>query len=356
MKNIYPISLKKKHRAVCVCFFFFFAMVSCTKQVNQPAAALSPTSSVTNFHISESNLVLLEGNSANNAATFTWQGEKAANYTIEAAAHNSSFAEPIELGTVAGNQFQINVSDFNALMCRIIYANANGAVDFRVRADQAGGHGIPAYSSPVAINVSTYRQNTVYTEDKIFRVPGNYQNWSVINAPEIVSPSGNGEYEGFINFTSNYPQMLLVRGTKWDPNITFTSIGSEKFGFGGTMLSLPEGAGVYLFKANTNTNTWGYTKIKCWQLSGTAVAREINLTADNGNAVAWSVTTDLNKGSFRFNANNSKAISFGQRPDIRPGTPSYDGDDIQVRQAGNYTIRLELQEAGNYNYSIVRNR
>lgn len=356
MKNIFPISLKKKHRAVYVCFFFFFALVSCTKQVSQPAAAPSAAPSVTNLHISESNLVLLEGNSANNAATFSWEGERAVSYTIEAAAHNSSFAEPLELGTVTGKQFQIKVSEFNAAMCKIIYANASGAVDFRVRADQGGGHSVPAYSSPVAINISTYRQNTVYPEDRIFRVPGNYQNWSVINAPQIVSPGGDGEYEGFINFTSNYPQMLLVRGTKWDPNITFTSIGSEKFGFGGTMLSLPEGAGVYLFKASTNTNTWGYTKIKSWQLSGTAVARETDLTADNGNAVAWSVTTDLAKGSFRFNANNGKAISFGQRSDTPPGTPSYDGDDIQVRQAGNYTIRLELQEAGNYNYSIVRNR
>ena len=150
----------------------------------------------------------------------------------------------------------------------------------------------------------------------------------------------------------------MVKGSQWETKNTYTNIGDNKFGFGGSMLSIFGGAGVYLFRASTNTNKWSYTKINSWGLKGTAVSAingaDPEMTGEAA-SVSWSITTNLVKGSFRFRANNNNAISFGHKNCDDPGVPSYEGDDIVITSPGNYTIKLQLLLAGNYLYSIQKN-
>jgi hypothetical protein len=138
---------------------------------------------------------------------------------------------------------------------------------------------------------------------------------------------------------------------------TYSYIGADKFGFGGSVLSVFGGSGVYLFRANFNTHQWSYTKIKHWGIAGTAVpAANAEPVMNAGeNSQVWSVTTDLVKGNFRIRANNNNAISFGQKTTDETGVPSYNGENIVIKQAGTYTIKLELQVSGNYAYSISKN-
>jgi hypothetical protein len=354
------IKATRVRRLLTVCVAFVFC-TSCSKQVVKPVN--KSCESVQNFNLSESKVILLEGNATRLAISFRWDAVTDANatYVLEAAVGGSLFADPIEIASTSQTVFGFTVKDFNTAMCKLLYANNTGMVDFRLRVGQDGSNGPSArYSSPVCLSVTTYQPYIAYDDAQTFKIPGNYQNWNITTAPKIVPAVNTGEYEGYINFTNQYPQVLMVKGTNtnWDPMSTYTYIGADKFGFGGSMMSVFGGAGIYLFRASTNTNTWSYTKINSFGITGTAVpcnnAADLPLQNDNG-SISWTITTDLVKGSFRFRANGSNTISFGQKATDNIGVPSYDGDNICIKTAGNYTIKLQLGLAGNYAYSIVKN-
>jgi hypothetical protein len=95
--------------------------------------------------------------------------------------------------------------------------------------------------------------------------------------------------------------------------------------------------------------------INNWGITGTAVAAGEMIMKETSTALSWTITGNLVKGSFRFRANSNDAISFGQKSCDNAGVPSYDGENIIIKQDGNYTLKLELQLAGNYAYSIMKN-
>jgi hypothetical protein len=328
--------------------------VSCTKNADY---APVPQTVISGFHISESRLVLLQGNAASKAVVFNWADAGPNDtYTIEADVSADFFSDPIELVSTKESSISFTVADFNKMMAELLYAGNTGKIDFRIRVDRRGA--APVFSAPTAMVVTTYQNFISYDGSRTFKVPGNYQGWNVAAAPKLIAAKTPGEYEGYINFVNPSPQVLLVKGnaTQWDDRSTYYYIGADMFGFGGSIMTVPGGSGIYLFKANTNTNRWSSVKINSWGIAGDAVCASSSpaMTDDDGD-LAWSVTTDLAKGSFRIRANNSNAISFGHRPGDEPGVPSYDGEDMVVKRAGNYTIQLSLNVAGNYTYSIRRN-
>jgi hypothetical protein len=327
---------------------------SCSKTADY---APVPQTVISGFHISESRLILLQGNAASKAVVFNWaDADPNDTYTIEADVSADFFSDPIELISTKEGSATFNVADFNKLMGKLLYAGNTGKIDFRVRVDRHGAP--PFFSAPTAMFVTTYQNFISYDASRTFKVPGNYQGWNVAAAPKLIAAKTPGEYEGYINFVNPSPQVLLVRGNamQWDDRSTYYYIGADMFGFGGSIMTVPGGSGVYLFKANTNTNRWSSVKINSWDIAGDAVNTSSQpVMSDDDGGLAWSVTTDLTKGSFRIRANNSNAISFGHRSDDEPGVPSYDGENILVKRAGNYTIQLSLNVAGNYSYSVRRN-
>lgn len=329
--------------------------VSCGKSVDQPVRLAAPAAAeIAGFRVSGSSVVLLEGNANSNAVTFNWaQGRPGDTYTIEADVSENHFSDPLVLGSTTAGTISFTVKEFNALMSQLLCADNSGRVDFRVRTTT--GH-VDVYSQVTAMNVTTYRSYVAYDDSRTIKVPGNFQGWSVPTAPKIVSAQTPGEYEGYINFANPAPQVLLVRGNQWDLKNTFTYIGNNMFGYGGSIIDVPGGSGIYLFRASTNTNRWSSYKINSWNLVGNAVTSSTNaFTANEGAELSWSITTDLSAGTFRINANNAKDISFGHKTDDQPGVPSYDGADLRIKSAGNYTITLKLSNAGNYAYTIRRN-
>ena len=340
-------------------------LLSCQKQAESPLAHaydgrisnISNTVTLPDFKVSASKVVLLQDNASVRAVSLNWANAGSdATYTVEAALGGSSFEEPVELGATDQLCIGFTVKDFNAQISKLLYVNNTGNIELRVRA-QRNGNTKPVYSSPVALEVTTYRVYTDYDDSKMFRIPGNHQNWVLATAPKIVT-QGNGGYEGYINFTNDHPQFLMVRGEKYTTNNTFQFIGNYKFGYNGSMMPVYGGRGVYLLKASTNTNTWWYTKINSWALNGTAVpntGKEDPAMTQNGTEVKWSINVQLVKGNFRFRANNCNTITLGQNPTDMNGVPSYDGNNIEIKKDGNYTITLELGLAGNYAYSILKN-
>ncbi|MEO7530594.1 MAG: hypothetical protein ABIS69_04255 [Sediminibacterium sp.] len=196
---------------------------------------------------------------------------------------------------------------------------------------------------------------TPYDESRIMRLPGNYQGWNVATAPRVVSPNGNGEFEGYVNFSNPQSQFYLVKGTAWDNVTTYNQTGPASFGFNGDFFFVREGAGVYKVNVNMNTHLWSCTKIMSWGLRGSAcsVSTDAVMSFDQA-TMSWSVTKNLVKGDVVFRANESEDLVLGHNIESAPGIPDYKGEKIGISETGKYTVVLSLASAGNYRYSITK--
>ena len=115
--------------------------------------------------------------------------------------------------------------------------------------------------------------------------------------------------------------------------------------------------GFYKINANLNTNTWTATNTT-WGLIGDAIPTtgwnsDVNMTYSATNKT-WSITLDLLAASIKFRANHDWAINFGD--DGANGTLEYNGANIAIGAAGNYTITMDLRGGnGKYTYTIKKN-
>jgi hypothetical protein len=334
---------------------------SCQKEAtskNDPSPAAAPQS--INLKISESSLILLAGNAMHSAISMHWDTTAGtpmgpAKFTVQAAIRGTSFDAPITVGTSVLPAVTFSVGEFNEQMRRLLEPGKPAMVDIRIVGEFQGNTVV--ISNALALEVTTYKSYKTYTPAQVFRVPGNYQSWKVAGAPTLVAASAAGVYEGYIHFNCPQPQFLMVKGVNaWDPLATYSDIGGSKIGFNGLFFSVSGGAGTYRLKVNTNTNVWAYTKIENWGLAGSAVAgKESTMQLQQEeSSLNWRITAFLQQGSFRIRANGSDAIRFGHNQEESVGVPDYDGAEIRVEKAGNYTVVLALDDAGNYGYSLQR--
>jgi hypothetical protein len=360
-------SIVKHLFIVCMVALFLF---SCKKEAVLPkgqilSAPLNHADAVTapQLHLSLSRIVLLAGNADSRAVTFNWSSftgttPETGNYIIEAAAGGTQFSEPLEIVASTALTVGFTVKEFNDQMRKLILTGSVQKVEFRVKLKTANGQ--EKYSDRTALDVTTYQPYTEYSDGQKFRIPGNFQDWKPATAPTIVSQKSDGEYEGYINFNKTYSQFLLVKGAPiWHRLTTFYSIGGGKMGFGGDIFEVPQGgSGIYKVNVSTNTNNWSCTRIESFGVYGTAVSsgtnNESQMLTDTA-SIAWRITADLKAGDFVIRANKSNSIVLGHNSGSATGTVDYNGEKIRIAYAGNYTIVLSLQLAGNYVYSIQRN-
>lgn len=111
-------------------------------------------------------------------------------------------------------------------------------------------------------------------------------------------------------------------------------------------------ADYYFILDLSNPNTYTYS-VNRWGLIGSATPGEWttdqNLTWDPANN-AFVLTVDLVPGAIKFRANDDWAVNLGGSPE----NLELNGSDIQVTEAGNYTIHLFLVGDGGY-CTIVKN-
>lgn len=215
-------------------------------------------------------------------------------------------------------------------------------------------------SNVLTIKATPYRVLINYEFPQALRVAGNFQNWDPASAPKIVDMNATAitgtNYEGYININNPAPEFKFVKGDNWSAG-DFGGAGPGKLG-GGDNLTVPDGAGVYLVKANTEDLTWSATKITTWGIIGSATpngwdaSTPMTLNADG----TYSVTVNLSGGNeLKFRANDDWAINFGDNKSNGPdNVPDYNGDNIAIETSGSYLITLDLTLAGNYSYKITK--
>lgn len=339
---------------------------SCKKEETQ--AVLTPGGPTT-LTATQTTLVLLQANAANQAVTFNWAKAEfgyaaAVNYTLEITKGGTNFATAttttINMGNLLTKAF--TVGEFNAKMQDIIPNGSAQAVQVRVKSE-VGASVAPIYSNILNMTVTSYRDIVNYEFPQALRVAGNFQGWSPGTAPKIVDKAASGttgsNYEGYINLNNASPEFKLVKGADW-PAGDFGGTAGGVLTNGGSNLTVSGGAGVYLLKANTVAMTWSNTKINTWGIIGSATPLDWGAsTPMTFNAVdgTWTITVNLTGGAgkeLKFRANDDWAINFGDNAPA-DNKPDYGGDNIKIALDGNYTITLDLGIAGNYSYTIRRN-
>lgn len=310
------------------------------------------------LRISSSRLVLLQGNAESVAASFGWDRFPVADnegitYVLEACVDGDQFEHPVEIASSRTENLNVTVEDLNNGLRNILLPDEESKVNFRIRMESHSHEQI--YSQPIALVVTAYQPLDFYPDALLIRLPGNYQSWKISSAPCIVTADRNGEYEGYVNFNNKYSIFLMVKSIlTWDDLHTFSDIGSGKFGFGGKMFAVWEGAGIYKCNASTNTNTWNCRRIETFCLNGSATGNKNSEMDFDVFSNCWTATIDLGKGSFYFIANHSDEIILGHDGKNGTGSVTYNGPAITVPDAGRYKVKLSLMNAGNYSYGLQR--
>ncbi|HEX5655247.1 MAG TPA: SusE domain-containing protein [Chitinophagaceae bacterium] len=315
---------------------------------------------------STNSLVLLQANKDNEAISFSWSkqfwGVNTANvvYTLQMIKEGGDWEDPeveVSNGELLTKKF--TVGEFNRELLRFLDPQTTSDVLVRVKSEVPNSAAI-SHSNAVKITATTYRDIILYTWPAAINIAGNFQGWSPSTAPQIVNTKNGGYtgHEGYIIFNNGTPEFKMVKGNDWGAG-DYGSAGPGTLGNGGPNLTLPSGGaglnGLYRIRANVSNLTWSYDKIDTWGIIGSfnGWGASLPMTMDaNGN---FSVTTDFPANTeFKFRANNDWAINFG---DATPANfePEYGSDNIKVAAAGNYTIKLNIGVAGNYNYSLKKN-
>jgi len=313
---------------------------------------------------SQSNLVLTSASANDTVQTFSWSptdyGFKAATtYTLQIAKGGTNFAVPKEVDMGSATQQKYSGGDFNQMLLILGLAPGSaGQVEVRVKSSISDS--IPAvYSNNLPLTVTPYLVIINYPS---LWVPGDYQGWDPATAPKISSKNANGIYEGYVNIPGGTLKFKFTSDPDWNhtnygwasSTITGDNV-TGTFNTTGGDLFVPS-AGYYLLKANTNSNTWSATKIN-WGLIGDGVPTTA-WTSDrdmvyNPATKTWSITLDLVPGAIKFRANDDWPINLGDTgSDL---SLEYDGDNISIAAAGNYTIILDLGVPGNYTYKVQKN-
>ncbi|MEO8173662.1 MAG: SusE domain-containing protein [Sediminibacterium sp.] len=336
-------------------------LFSCQKELVQPGVSPSvqPQQQQSKLQVSSTSVVLSQSKAAEVAIRFNWtafggQSEETGGYTIEADLTGSGFSNAIEVGSTYEPSISFTTQELNQQLRKVMMADTRELVEFRIKANGCQS----LYSTVVVVSATAYQPYSLFDETQIMRLPGNYEDWSIPNAPRVVSTKRNGQFEGFVNFTDAKSQFYLVKGTQWDNVTTYNQTGANTLGFNGTFFNVNGGAGINKVSVNMNTMTWSCTKINSFGLFGTATGAagtDAEMTTDASN-ISWKITKDLVKGEFVFRANKSNDIVFGHNENSGTCIADANGEKITISQSGNYTIVLTLSAAGNYSYGIRKNK
>ncbi len=340
------------------------ALISCEKD---EVKTVLVTGSVPTLASTATTLTLLQANANNNAVTFTWTAatfgfDAAVTYTLQISKGGTSFAgastTEVALSNVSPLTKSLKVVEFNRELLKIVNYGVATPIEVRVKASVSAS--APAsYSNVVIITSTPYRDLITYSFPNAINIAGNFQGWNPGTAPQIVNQVNGGYngHEGYIIFNDASPQFKFVKGDNWGAG-DYGSAGGNALGNGGANLTLPSGgagiAGYWRIRANIPSLTWSWTKINTWGIIGAFNGWSTNVPLIFTPATGlWVITRDMPAGEFKFRANNDWGINLGDNNgDFKP---DYDGGNLNLTVAGNYTLTLDLSVAGNYAYSLKKN-
>ena len=365
MRNIFQLL------SISAGLLFFMA---CTKDETRTSLRPGTFGAVTSPRLAATATTLVLDSSdggSKDAVSFSWPAvnfgkDVLVTYTLQFDIPADSFKTPISVAVGIGAVSKSYIaSDFNKLVYQSLGmpANTAGTVLVRARADvnqyTGSASSVPSsYSDTLTMTVTPYPIILVFPT---LWLPGDYQGWDPPSAPTIASVKSNGSYEGYLNI-KGATLFKLTAAADWN----HTNYGDG--GSSGTLSTASTAgnltiatAGYYRILASTTALTWSATATT-WAIIGDAPTASNNWGNDvpmtfNAATGVWTVTTACVAGNLKFRANadwNNSLNNFGDNAPA-DGIPDYNGGNIVIPAAGNYTITLDLSHSGNYLYTVKKN-
>jgi len=264
----------------------------------------------------------------------------------------NGFAEPVSLGPVTnGLKLAVTNQKVNTLMvAKGLPGGEFTDMEIRIVAD-ASDKLAQLISSPITVRVSPLAVEIEYPK---LGVPGSYQNWDPANETTVIfSANSNAVFEGYL-FIDDAAEYKFTDGPTWDVNYGDTGADGT-LEQNGDNITAAEGSGVYKLNVSLDALTYNARKTE-WGLIGDATPggwdNDTNMTYDPDTRL-WRLTVDLVGGAaMKFRANDDWGINLGDTG--ADGKMEYDGDNIAVTDAGNYTVELDLNSAI-YTYRVTKN-
>ena len=169
--------------------------------------------------------------------------------------------------------------------------------------------------------------------------------WNPTVAPAVWSPNFDGVYEGYAYLTTNGFKFVMDRATtNWDPQYNYSSFSTYSEGItdGGGNICAPAN-GFYHIKADVPNASLTLTEMT-WGIIGDATPNGWDADTEmgwNAEEEAWTITTNLSVGEFKFRYHNSNGDwTYNLGGTINELTQ--DGGNLKIEEAGEYDIKLYL--------------
>lgn len=303
------------------------------------------------------NLILQRANSSN---SLTFRGSfvdpgftASATYKLEAALSGTDFADPVTL--FSGKQDTLivfQVSDLNTLLLKKFDADVTSSVDFRITATLTvdAGTGAPGTSTDPFI----YASETITKDVLPYGLPrlDVIVNSTVIG--KIESALGNGEYEGYVKFTSG------TSFTMKDPeaNIVYGD-NSGALSVDGAEIPVADEDGWHKIIVSTNDLTYEVKLFKVGVIGDatpngwSSPDQKMDYSYKTG---LWNITLDLKVGTIKFRVNDdwggdiNLGIGDADHPEYTVDNLWNNGSsqNIPIETAGNYIITLYIGTSSYY--------
>ncbi|MEO0900395.1 MAG: SusE domain-containing protein [Bacteroidota bacterium] len=285
--------------------------------------------------------------------TFSWTEtdygfQSGTSYTLQVDQAGNDFANASTLTTTTESTVDLTYAQVNnALIASGLPGNTPFSLEFRVASD-ISDEVETVYSAPITLDMTLFAVEIIYPR---LTVPGAYQGWDAEDSVNVVYDRKlNDRYEGYINLGTS--EFKFTDGNGWAVN--WGDNGSDgTLDTGGDNIAAP-GDGIHRVNVDLSANTYSVVPTS-WGIIGDATPTgwdsDTDMVYDEASR-ALSVTIDLVPGSIKFRANDDWVVNFGDT--FANGTLEYDGDNIAISEAGNYTVELRLGDS-DYVYSITKN-
>ena len=307
---------------------------------------------------SVNSLTLNRATSTTTALTLKWnEANYGANvpvrYVVQLDKQGGNFAAPQEISVGTSTSLAMSATDLNQRLTLLgVAASATAPVQVRVKSeivalpDRANVQAV--FSAPATLTATTFAPLILTT---YLWVPGEYQGWSPDKAARLISPTGDGAHEGYVNFAAASP-FKFTSAPNWD-NTNYGGV-VGKLDTKGENLKI-DAPGYYLLKADVNKLTWSATKTQ-WGIIGAATPKgwdaSTPLTYD-ATTGTWKTDIVLKADLFKFRANDLWDINLGDNKPAN-GFLSYGGENMVVPAAGTYTVTLNLNDPAKFTYSLTK--
>lgn len=334
--------------ALCSLFLVWGCEKDEQQLVLQPQGTITATPSSTS-------VILTSTGSATNALGLSWTPVDygvpvAVNYAVQFDKVGNQFKAPVEISAGTSTSLSITGADLNAALLKLgLVGGTPGQVEMRVRAginrpnDQPGQF---QYSAATVLNA------TPITTISFLYVPGAYQNWAPENAPSLISPSSDGNYEGYI-YVGAASEFKITSVPAWNGTTYGVGATADKLSTTGDNLKIAT-PGYYYFRVNTTNLTWSAVPTK-WGVIGAATPTNWEASTPmtyDPTSGTWKLDVALKQDELKFRANDAWDLNFGDNE--ADGILEAGGANIKVPSAGNYTVELDLRKAGSYTYKLTK--